>query len=199
MDPIPINDTNFGGTSISTIKSHLNNQGYGGYGGGQQQGQFQYNPMLPSLPPPQYIQQGQQGQQGQQPYYRDNNNEPNYIPKRKSKKKKNKNFSSLASDINRSLENYNPLDSINIGGDSDDYLDSVNSGGGKQRSNSSVRDIIIICILFVILSQNSIRSFISNYIPFMKLSSSGNLTLVGLLINGLIFGIVFVIIKKILH
>ena len=188
MNDMIIDDTHAGGTSIHALKSHLNNVGYTP----QQQPNNQQAQQYAQMQAQQYAQmQAQQyaqmqAQQAQEAYKQTNKQSI-------KKKRKNKNIASLASDINKSLDNYSPINTLKkelYSGDIE-HMEIAPSG------NPFFKTIFIICILYVIVSQSFVRSLFGKYISYMRPSNNGNLTLIGLIINGLIMGILFVIFQKI--
>ena len=70
----------------------------------------------------------------------------------------------------------------------------------KQKIIDNLPELIkepsIIAILFVIFSFPNIREQLSKYIPQMKLNPDGSQSIVGLTIMGIIFGIIFTLLKR---
>lgn len=150
-------------------------------------------------------------------------------PKKKTKTKmKNKSIVHLISDINKSLDNYSPSKSSDLEDseiepnsdhnedndrniDSDQYVNNNNDKKSKKTRGNNINnihnisntihlvDFIIIVIIFMFISQNGFRIFTGKYIKAVNPLNDGTISQLGLLIYGLIFAILFVLIKKLTY
>lgn len=195
----PIIDDSQGGTPISALKQHLSNIGYVAdprHTQYIQQMQHMQRMKQQQMQQHQLQMQQHQIQQMQQHQLQQTQNMEQKISskqekKEKKKKRKAKNLQTLVSDINKSLENFTTFDKTKeLLSTDEEYIDDTNS--------FLLKEPIIICILFVIFSQQSVRGLIGNNIKQMKINSDGTISLVALTIYGLIIGLLFVIIKKLL-
>lgn len=234
-----INDDPDGGTSITAIKNHLNNIGYVPQQQQQQQqsmpnmqnmqnGQsLQYAQSMQNRADMQNMQNIQrmqnynplQPQTGQFPTPVQKNsglNMPNdtvhddveYFSS--TQKKNSPDIRHLASDINKSLENYSPSNqSEPLSEDMDDDEeeneqdedydeDSNKSSGVLDFVPSKLREPLLIIILYVILSQNFTKKIIGKYITYASPKPNGNMTFVGTLIYGVILAVLYVLLSKLL-
>jgi hypothetical protein len=61
---------------------------------------------------------------------------------------------------------------------------------------SNVKEPIIIIILYILLSQNIVKNFFGNFINEINPKNNGNVSFTGVLIYGLIFSILYIILKN---
>ena len=61
--------------------------------------------------------------------------------------------------------------------------------------NNSLKDILIIAVLFIIFSNSLFKNILGNYIPFINVSEFGDLNTVGLLFVSIVFAILYLLIK----
>ena len=126
-----------------------------------------------------------------------------------TKKKNNPDIRHLASDINKSLENYSPSNqSEPLSEDMDDDEDEDDLDNDDEDNNKSsgvlnfipikLKEPLLIIILYVILSQSFTKKIIGKYITYVNPKSNGNMTFVGVLIYGVILAILYMILSTLL-
>tara|TARA_Y100000022_G_C13143897_1_gene326246 strand:- start:160 stop:714 length:555 start_codon:yes stop_codon:yes gene_type:complete len=62
-------------------------------------------------------------------------------------------------------------------------------------TTATLKEILVIGILFIVFTNTLFKNIIGNTIPFINIDSDGNFNTIGLLFISLLFGIIFVLIK----
>jgi len=93
---------------------------------------------------------------------------------------------------------YDEIDNIENILDVDMLDEEENDGGYLKNIPEILREPLIIGVIFVILSQPSVHSYIGKYIKQVNPNESGKVTMIGIVIYGLILSALYVLSKRIL-
>ena len=66
-------------------------------------------------------------------------------------------------------------------------------------TTATLKEILIIAILFIIFTNTLFKNIIGNSIPFINVDSDGSFNTLGLLFMSIIFGVIFVLIKLLIN
>jgi hypothetical protein len=216
-----INDSNeLEGTSVFAIKEHLNKIGYKPQGdqSNEQQlmrlQQFQQQQHQPQQHQQQQQQQQHQSNQSGYDMFRNEipNDHPLYGSKKNNKKlanekprkKKGKDIVNLVSDINKSLENFTPSKSNNEEKEESTEEEPIydhdhdNEDEGVSGISMLTIDALIICVLYIILSQNSVRIFLGKFIKQVNVRADGTVSILGIIIYGILLAVLFVLCRMLI-
>jgi len=118
------------------------------------------------------------------------------------------NINNLVLDINKSLENYSPSSqAVPLTDEYEDYHEPLENLQNTKNENTETKDssdyillkeFLLLVIIYVILSQNFFRNFIGKYIKYINPKPDGNVSLIGVIIYGILFAIIYLIVKKFL-
>jgi hypothetical protein len=95
----------------------------------------------------------------------------------------------LAKDINDNLNEKEEFDTDSEEKDSDNFTLSI---------PNNFKDPLLLLIIFVILSQSSVRQLFGKYITFINPDEEGVVSLMGIVIYGVILVTIYMLIKKLL-
>jgi hypothetical protein len=103
----------------------------------------------------------------------------------------------LVTDINSSFDDFSPSDEQETKSELD--TDS-NDEDEKLYSNivNIAKDPVVLLILYVILSQDSVKSFFGTYIKQINPQDDGSVSFMGIVIYGLILAVLFVIVRQLI-
>lgn len=148
----------------------------------------------------------------------DNNSQASYSQHSQHKENQERDrIKLLVRDINKSLDNYAPpqtnyteldddtiidIDDMN----NDDNIISNNieqfKASNKNNKNSKwdisliIKEVLLIVIIYVILSQPYVRNYIEKYVPLR--GSDGSISVIGFALYGMVLGIIYVILNRLL-
>ena len=66
-------------------------------------------------------------------------------------------------------------------------------------TTATLKEILIIAILFIIFTNTLFKNIIGNTVPFISVDSDGSFNTIGLLFMSLVFGVLFVLIKLLIN
>jgi hypothetical protein len=101
-----------------------------------------------------------------------------------------KNIKNLVDNINKDLDNYSVNNTVDT--DSEKEIEPKAGAGRSIYLPYVVKEILLVAVIYLILEQKPVQNFITGY--FQYVSSE---TITGTFLLGLIFGLLFVIIRKI--
>lgn len=125
---------------------------------------------------------------------------------------------SLVRDINKSLDNYAPpqtnytdfdedsiidFDDVNTDNDNniisnniEEHFNNSNKKSKKWDISLIIKEVLLIVIIYVILSQPYVRNHIERYVPLR--GSNGSISVVGFALYGIVLGVIYVILNRLL-
>jgi hypothetical protein len=119
-------------------------------------------------------------------------NDNNYVDTQPVAKKRN--IKNLVDNINKDLDNYSVNNTLDTESDKETETETkTKTGIGKYISMPYfLKEILMISIIYVLMSQKFLQNFIAGYIQYATSES-----FIGTFILGLILGLLFIIIRKI--
>jgi len=215
-------DDDQNGTPVHTLKKHLNNIGY--VPQPQQMDQMQQLQQIQQIQNFQQMQQRikseqmmreqqmaeqlmlqqQMLQQQQQLQQQQTKSKQPYRNKSKSNKKiksdngnKQSDITHLVSDINKSLDNYSPS---NQDVPHDDNLSEEDNSDDENDDTTYFpewsREFILIVVIYVILSQNFVKTLVGKYVKYINPCDDGTVSFIGVIIYGIILAVLYILSKK---
>lgn len=193
------------GTTIHTLKNHLNNIGYVKqnnpdpgritddlYRDNLKQQQNYYHKFIPGQPNLNY----------QVPIHQ------KFIEENSSEDSDEQSFErrvdirNLVSDVNKSLDNYSPsnqdIPEDPMTDDSSDEEDDNNTISENSYLPEWLKESILILIIYIILSQGMVQSFFGKYIKYINPDENGSVPFIGIVIYGIILVVLYLLFKYLL-
>ena len=199
------------GTSIHALKTHLNNIGYVPQQMNQAQTLAQQTQQIQQAQAIQQQQmqalarQAQELQQLRQKQHAQMAQQQAYQTKSSKKDLRKADITHLVSDINKSLDNYSPSNQdVPVDDGTEEEIEEMEADKEKNANGNSysylpewLKDILIILVIYVILSQNTVKTFVGKYINSINPGSDGTVSFLGIVIYGTLLAVLYVIIRKI--
>lgn len=212
-------DDDQNGTPVHALKKHLDNIGYVP----QQMNQMQQIQQIQQMQQMQHMQQMQQMQKmqqikhmqqmQQQQMQQQQMQQMQYLNQMQKKQtqtnkinKKNihdnmdyteqPDITCLVSDINKSLDNYSPSNQ-DVPSD-DEPIEEFEGYEYKSYLPDWFKEFLLILLIYLILSQNFVKTFIGKYIKYVNPNDDGTVSFSGLVIYGTILAVIYLIFKRLL-